>query len=419
MSAKINGPKGAPDLFPPRSALHDEVISRAIEHFRRYGYRRIETPVFESTQLFEKGLDPASDVVTKQMYSFQDRAGRSLTLRPDMTAPVLRSIIEHGLSRLGRPVKLYYASPIFRQERPQAGRQRQFTQVGVEAVGSPGPGIDAEVIQLATEVLKALGLGGVALAINSIGHPGCRAGYIPNLQEYLRSVAGQLCEDCRRKIDTNPLRAFDCKVPSDRKLMQGAPLIVDGLCDECRAHYDGVKTLLKDWGVTYVEDPRLVRGLDYYTRTAFELTAPGLGSQDAVGGGGRYDGLAEVLGGPFLPGIGFALGVERIALALQSMGVKPDPRLEVFVVSIGSRARAEAYSIAAKLRQAGFSTELDHDGRGMKAQFKAADHLRAIWVLVIGDKELESGRYTLRQMTTGEEESLRPERVVGYLAVRS
>lgn len=419
MTAKITGPKGAPDLFPPRSALHEEIVSRAVEQFRRFGYRRIETPVFEPTQLFERGLDPGSDVVSKQMYSFQDRAGRCLTLRPDMTAPVLRSIIEHGLSRLGRPVKLYYASSIFRQERPQTGRQRQFTQVGVEAVGSPGPGIDAEVIQLATEVFKAVGLRGVELALNSIGHPGCRAGYIPNLQAYLRSVAGQLCEDCRRKIDSNPLRTFDCKVPRDRTLMEGAPLIVDELCDECRAHYEGVKELLTDWGIAYVEDPRLVRGLDYYTRTAFELTAPGLGSQNAVGGGGRYDGLAELLGGPSLPGIGFALGVERIALALESAGVKPDSRLEVFVASIGPEARREAYAIAGKLRQAGFSTELDHEGRSIKAQFKAADHLGAVWVLVIGDKELESGKYTLRQMSTGEEESLRPERVVGYLAVRS
>lgn len=416
MTSKIVGPKGAPDLFPPLSRLHDQIIERAVEQFRRFAYERIETPVFESTELFEKGLDPGSDVVTKQMYTFEDRGGRSLTLRPDMTAPVVRSILQHGLDEaLGKPVKLYYVSPIFRQERPQAGRQRQFTQVGVEAVGSPGPEIDAEVIALAAQVYRSVGLE-VALALNSIGHPGCRADYIPRLQEYLRSVEEQLCADCRRKISSNPLRTFDCKVEHDRQVLRGAPLIVDQLCAECDEHYQGVKQLLSSWDIDYTEDPRLVRGLDYYTRTAFEFTAVGLGSQNAVGGGGRYDGLAESLGGSSLPGLGFGLGVERIALALQSKGADVAPSLDVFIVTAGEQARPTAHRLAARLRLEGYSVDLDFAGRAMKGQFKAANRLGSKWAVVIGPQELESGNLTVRDMSTGEQQEVEPQRLSAHLA---
>lgn len=419
MTSKIAGPKGAPDVFPPKSLLHDQIINRAVACFRLFGYGRIETPVFESTDLFEKGLAPGSDVVTKQMYSFEDRAGRCLTLRPDMTAPVVRSVLEHGLERLGRPVKLFYVAPIFRQERPQAGRQRQFTQVGVEAVGSPGPAVDAEVIQLANQVYRSVGLPDVVLSINSIGHPGCRATYLPRLQDYLRSVSDQLCEDCRRKIEVNPLRTFDCKVESDRRLLAEAPVILDQLCADCAAHYQGVKTYLADWAISFTEDPRLVRGLDYYTRTAFEFTARGLGSQDAVGGGGRYDELAESLGGSRLPGIGFGLGVERIALALQSLGAVPVSKLDVFIVAIGDKARKVCFALASMLREEGFSVDLDLMDRGMKAQFKAANALNASWVVVIGDQEIESGAYTVRRMSTGDQAAVQPGRLASFLAVRS
>lgn len=416
MTSKISGPKGAPDLFPPRSGLHDEIIARAVEQFRRFAYQRIETPVFESTRLFEKGLEPGSDVVTKQMYTFEDRGGRSLTLRPDMTAPVVRSILQHGLDELlGRPAKLYYVSAIFRQERPQAGRQRQFTQVGVEAVGSAGPEIDAEVIALAIGIYRSLGLD-VALALNSIGHPGCRADYIPRLQEYLRSIAEQLCADCRRKVESNPLRTFDCKVEQDRKLLQAAPLIVDQLCEECEDHYAALKRWLNSWDIKFEEDPRLVRGLDYYTRTAFEFTASGLGSQNAVGGGGRYDGLAESLGGPPLPGIGFGLGVERIALALEGKGVEVPAALDAFIVTAGDTARPLAHATAAELRRRGYATELDFAGRGMKGQFKAANRLGAKWVVVIGPQELESGNLTVKNMATGQQDEVESERLAAHLA---
>jgi histidyl-tRNA synthetase len=418
MSSKISGPKGAPDLYPPRSLLFDEIIDRAVTQFRRFGYSRIETPIFEHTQLFEKGLEPGSDTVTKQMYTFEDRGGRSLTLRPDMTTPVVRAILEHNLDRQGLPLKFFYVAPIFRHEQPQAGRQRQFTQVGVEAVGSPGPDIDAEVIQLAMAVYRSLDLE-VTLAVNSIGHPGCRADYIPKLQEYLRSVEDQLCGDCRRKIDSNPLRTFDCKVPEDRKLLEKAPLIVDQLCPECEIHYAGLKDRLNEWGIKYEEDHRLVRGLDYYTRTAFEFTASGLGSQNAVGGGGRYDGLAESLGGSSLPGIGFALGVERIALALESNGYEVRPTLDVYIVAIGDQARSLGYKLAPRLRDAGFTTDMDFAGRSLKGQFKSANSRNAAWVIVIGEKEIEAGKFVVKHMQTGDEEPLPPSRIVGYLAVRS
>jgi histidyl-tRNA synthetase len=414
MASKITGPKGAPDLLPPKSALYDRIIEAAVRRFRLYGYRRIDTPVFEATELFERGLDQASEIVTKQMYTFTDRGGRSLTLRPDMTAPVVRAVLEHGLDRQGLPVKLYYVAPIFRQERPQAGRQRQFTQVGVEAVGSPAPELDAEVVKLAADVYRDQELG-TTLSLNSVGHPGCRAEYIPVLQEFLRERAGRLCEDCRRKIETNPLRTFDCKVETDRAIMKEAPYITDHLCEPCRDHHDSVKQLLKELGVDFEEDPTLVRGLDYYTRTAFEFVASGLGSQDAVGGGGRYDGLAEQLGGPSLPGIGFGLGVERIALALVSAGAEPEPLLDVFVASVGDRGRRQAFKVASMLRDAGMSADLDFAGRVLGGQFKAANRAGAEWVIVIGDKELDAGRYTVRRMSSGEESSVPQDELVGFL----
>ncbi|MGI8426949.1 MAG: histidine--tRNA ligase [Actinomycetota bacterium] len=410
MSSRISGPKGAPDLLPPDSRRHEEIISAAIRAFRLWGFHRIDTPVFESTELFERGLAAASDIVTKEMYTFKDKGGRSLTLRPDMTAPVLRATLEHGLDRKGLPVKLYYVSPIFRHERPQAGRYRQFWQAGVEVLGSPGPGVDAEVIGLAAEVYSQLGLTGVTLKLNSIGHPECRALYLPLLLDYLNAHEAELCSDCRRKLHANPLRTFDCKVPEDRKVMENAPVIVDHLCVECKEHYEAVKLLLTTINVEFVEDPTLVRGLDYYTRTAFEFVAEGLGSQDAVGAGGRYDGLSEQIGGPSLPGIGFGLGVERIALAIEQLTpedatLRPQP-LDVFVVSVGAPAQKPAFELVTKLRREGISADLDHSGRAIKGQFKMADRSGARWAVVIGEKELAGSVYTLKDMQTGDETSV-------------
>ncbi|MGH3369591.1 MAG: histidine--tRNA ligase, partial [Nocardioidaceae bacterium] len=350
--AKFEAPRGAPDILPPRAKVHRRVVRTAEDLFARYGYRPIEPPIFEVTEVFERGLEAGSDIVTKEMYTFTDKGGRSLTLRPEATASVVRAVLEHGLDRGALPVKLSYSGPMFRHERPQAGRQRQFTQVGVEALGSPGPDIDAEVVELASAVLRDAGLD-TTLQLNSIGHPACRAAYLPRLVAYLEANRERLCADCRRKIETNPLRTFDCRVPGDREVLRGAPLISDHLCDECREHFDAVQGLLKDGGVDFRLEPRLVRGLDYYTRTTFAYLAEGLGAQNEVGGGGRYDGLSEQLGGGPLPGIGFALGIDRIALALEAEGEETATGLDVYVASVGEEARRRAFVIATDLRRRG------------------------------------------------------------------
>lgn len=416
----ITGPKGAPDIFPPESERRNWIISRAEKTFRLGGYRPIETPVFEHTELFERGLTAGSDIVTKEMYTFSDKGGRSLTLRPDMTAPVMRSILEHGLDRAGLPVKLFYTAPVFRHERPQAGRYRQFRQVGIEAVGASGPSVDAEVISLAAQVLAEIGLSSVELRLNSIGHEGCRSTYLPHLVQFLEAHLSDLCEDCRRKKDTNPLRTFDCKKPQDREIMRGAPLLPDYLCRDCKDHYEGLKSLLAGSEISFIEDPTLVRGLDYYSRTAFELIASGLGSQNAVGAGGRYDGLAEQIGGSRpLPGIGFGLGVDRMALALAD-GTPDEPSamlqtVEVFVVSVGAAARQAAFEIVTELRRAGIAADLDHTGRALGGQFRAADRAGARWAVVLGDREVASGVSTLKDMRNGQESSVGREGLIRTL----
>ena len=406
MKPAFNAPKGTADVVPPRSQLFEWVIETAVKQCRIFGYERVETPAFEHTEVFESGLESTSDIVTKEMYTFTDKGDRSLTLRPDMTAPVLRAIIENRLDKAALPVKLYYVASVFRHEKPQAGRQRQFTQVGVEAVGSEGPEIDAEVIGLAWNIYRACGVEGVTLYLNSIGHPECRAAYMPNLVEFLESHKAELCTDCQRKITTNPLRTFDCKVPSDRELMKSAPLITDHLCTPCKEHYEDLKSLLTDLGVEFVEEPKLVRGLDYYTRTAFEFVAGGLGAQDSIGAGGRYNGLAESLGGDHLPGVGFGLGIERIVLALEASGVEKASSIQVFVIALSEDSKKQAFQLLSRLRSAGISSDMDHMGRAAKAQFKAANRRNARWTAVIGDKEVSEGTVTLRDMLTGEEQQV-------------
>ncbi|MGH2768064.1 MAG: histidine--tRNA ligase [Actinomycetota bacterium] len=397
----IQAPRGAPDILPPRSGTYERVVRRCEDLFRAYGYRRIETPAFEHTEVFERGLEAGSDIVVKEMYTFADRKGRSLTLRPEGTAPIVRAVIDHGLDRGSLPIKLYYTASMFRYERPQAGRQRAFLQVGVEALGSPGPEIDAEVVELGAAALRAMGLSAVNLHLNSIGHPVCRGRYLPELVGFLEERRSELCGDCRRKVTTNPLRTFDCKVERDREVMRHAPRITDYLCAECRGHFDDLQGLLGDLGVAFTLDPRLVRGLDYYTRTTFSFVAAGLGAQNELGGGGRYDGLSEQLGGGPLPGIGFALGVDRIALALEGQGEPSPGGLDVFVVTDGQAACSGALLLASKLRADGLSVDLDYTGRGLKGQFRAADRAGARRVVVVGDPEAST--LTVRNMATGEE----------------
>lgn len=408
-------PKGAPDIIPPRSSIYERVEKVAAERFRRYGYRRIETPVFEHTELFERGLTIGSDIVTKQMYTFEDKGGRSLTLRPDLTAPVVRAVLENHLDKAGLPVKLYYLAAVFRHERPQAGRYRQFRQAGVEVVGASTAEADAEVIELAHGVFRDLGLTQVTLLLNSIGHLECRGRYLPTLVQFLEARREQLCPDCQRKIERNPLRTFDCKVVRDREIMQKAPLITDYLCSDCKTHHEAVKSLLTQVGVSFIEDPRLVRGLDYYTRTSFEFIGEGLGSQDAIGAGGRYDGLSESLGGGHLPGVGFGLGVDRIAMLVEAGQSFTPPAIRVFVVAIGEDARRAAFPMVTQLRASGIAADFDLADRGMKGQFRSADRSGAPKVIVIGEREMATGSFTVKDMLSGEEETIMGDALVSYL----
>jgi histidyl-tRNA synthetase len=379
-------------------------VRLAMDTFAISGYAPIETPIFEHTEVFERGVGETSDVVTKQMYTFTDRGGRSLTLRPELTAGVVRAVLEHGLDRGPLPLKLASVGPQFRQERPQKGRYRQFTQIDIEALGSDDPMVDADVIEVGSRFFRKAGLE-VTLLLNSIGHVGasCRLGYNKLLVEFLRANQGRLAPEDRARIETNPLRTFDSNEEKTKAVMADAPLLSDHICDECRAHFSAVQDLLKAIDVHYELDPRLVRGLDYYTRTTFEFVARGLGSQDAVGGGGRYDGLAEALGGARLPAIGFAFGVDRILLALEERDVSAGP-VHVYLVALGDAARTEAFKLAASLRDAGVGADLDMGGRGMKGQMRDADRSGARWAAILGDEELAAGEVTLRDLESGNQE---------------
>ncbi|MDQ3878976.1 MAG: histidine--tRNA ligase [Actinomycetota bacterium] len=398
----FSAPRGTYDLLPPDSWRWEHLRSLALDDvFAAAGYRPIETPAFEHTEVFTRGVGEASEVVTKQMYTFDDRGGRSLTLRPEGTAPVMRAVLEHALDRGPLPVKVSYAETMFRQERPQKGRYRQFWQLGIEAIGTESPEVDAEVIELGARYLRLTGVD-PNLLLNSIGHPGddCRGSYLDLLTTFLTDRSAEMASEDRGRVHTNPLRTFDSKEPETIAVMADAPVITDHLCDECRAHFDAVQDLLQSVGVRYRLEPRLVRGLDYYTRTAFEFTAGGLGSQDAVGGGGRYDGLAEALGGPPLPGIGFALGADRIMLAGGAGHIEP-AHPSVYVVTLGDPARRRGFALVSSLRGRGISAEMDLAQRGMKGQMKDADRAGAELVVIIGESELASGTATIKDLRSG------------------
>ncbi len=378
----------------------------AQDTFAQAGYAPVETPMFEHTEVFERGVGEASEVVNKQMYTFTDLGGRSLTLRPEGTAPVIRAVLEHGLDRGPLPVKLFYASPMFRQERPQKGRYRQFFQLGIEAIGSDAPAVDAEVIEVAKRFLKEAGVD-TKLLLNSIGHldAACRLAYVDKLKRFLAANREGLATEDREKADVNPFRTFDSKDPRTQRALDGAPLITDFLCDACRKHFDQVQDLLSALDVKFELEPRLVRGLDYYTRTAFEFVAGKLGAQNAVGGGGRYDGLAGALGGGHLPAIGFALGMDRIVLARGEVE-QETTALDVYIVSLGEEAAREALKLATRLRARGIGADLDLAGRGMKGQMKYADRSGARWAVILGAEELKQERATLKDLQSGEQEAV-------------
>ncbi len=413
----IKAVKGTRDILPDEIHVWHRLEGVARELFSRYGYREIRTPIFERTELFARGIGADTDIVSKEMYTFADRGaqdaeGESLTLRPEATAGIVRALIEQNLSNTDPLPKVYALGPMFRRERPQKGRYRQFHQVDVEAFGMAEPTIDAEVIQLSLEYLKGCGLAEVELVLNSVGDRSCRPQFVETLRAALRDKKATLCGDCQRRADTNPLRVLDCKVPEDQDTIDALPRISDHLCEPCRGHFGEVRRQLELLGIPYVLSHRLVRGLDYYTRTTFEVTSGALGAQNSVLGGGRYDGLVKDLGGPDLCGIGFAIGMERLAMLVPPAA--PPGRCDVFIVPLVAEAHDRALLLQKQLRDAGLKALLDTEGRSFKARMKLADKLGAGYAAILGDDEMKRGAWSVRDMAASTQEDVAADRVIEY-----
>jgi histidyl-tRNA synthetase len=417
--SKFQAIKGVRDLLPPETALWSRVEQTANEVFTTFGFGEIRLPIFEPTELFARAVGADTDVVSKEMYSFDDRDETSISLRPEATASVCRAYIENGMQQLPQPVKLYYTGPMFRRERPQKGRYRQFYQIGAEVLGgSDAPAIDAEVIQMLMTFFDKINLAGTTLYINSIGHSSdnCRRAYVETLRTALQAVKDKLGPDSQRRIDTNPLRVLDSKLESEQAIIETLPHISDHLCTDCAANYAAVRSELELRGVIYKENWRLVRGLDYYMRTTFEITAQGLGSQNAVCGGGRYDGLVELLGGPPTKGIGFAIGEDRLILSLQEGGQASQPQgRDVYIAWMGQRAYATAVRAAKNMRDAGLSVELPPCELKFGKALGQADKIGARYALILGDDEVAEGLWTLKNLSDGTQTKLAEPAVIQYL----
>jgi histidyl-tRNA synthetase len=414
----FQAPKGVSEYVPPRSALLAAVRDAFATSATRACYGHIDTAVFEDTQLFVRGVGESSDVVTKEMYTFDDRGGRSLTLRPEFTAGVLRSVLEHGLHHGQLPVKVFTSGPAFRYERPQAGRYRQFYQFDLEAVGSQDPAVDTETIAVAWDAYRSLGLRRFTLLLNSLGDATCRPVYRKALQEFLHGL--DLDDETRKRIEVNPLRVLDDKRPEVRAQLADAPMMIDYLCDACRAHHDAVRALLADIGIEWTDAPRLVRGLDYYTRTTYEFDHPLLGAQSGIGGGGRYDGLSEDIGGPPLPGVGFASGLDRIVLAMEAEELAPPSgsQAQVYGVPLGEGAHREIFDLVLALRRAGIRADMSFGTRGLKGAMKAADRSGAGYAILIGDAERSERVVMVRNLENGEQLAVPTAEVTAWLIGR-
>lgn len=434
----IQAPEGTKDLLPVEAAYWDWFKDQARKVFGRSGYQLIETPIMEQTDLFVRGIGQATDVVSKEMFTAISgenlktllggghiKNKSKLSLRPEGTASVVRAVAQHGLTAPGAaPVKLLYAGPMFRAERPQKGRQRQFNQVGIECLGAESPTIDAEAIVMLMDFYRAIGLKpeNLRLLVNSMGCEKCRPAYRQLVADYLHAHGAELCEECNTRAQTNPLRAFDCKEEACRAVMAGAPKINDHLCQDCRQHYEQVKACLDAAGLEYVEDPALVRGLDYYTRTVFEVQVlEGMGAQNAIGGGGRYDKLMAEIGGPETPGFGFALGFERCLLALQAQGfeIPAPPSPDFYIATVSNELRAQAFALLLALRRAGFAGDVDHQGRSLKSQFKQAGKQGAPYVFVLGPDEVAQGKVSVRDMDSHDEVLASLDALMALLASRA
>ena len=409
--------KGTHDILPDEVYKWDYMEGVIRDVCARYGYKEIRTPIIEATELFQRGIGDTTDVVTKEMYTFKDRGNRSVTLRPENTASAVRAYLEHKMYGDQQVHKMFYIGSMFRYDRPQAGRLREFHQFGVEALGGDNPAVDAEIILLAVNFLQSLGLQELELSLNSVGCPNCRPVYRKRLQEFFADKLDGLCEDCRSRYDRNPMRILDCKVEGCKKLSIGAPEITDCLCDDCREHFVKVQELLTSAGVSFKLDPRLVRGLDYYTKTAFEVQYAPLGAQSAVAGGGRYDGLIEEIGGKPTPAVGFAVGLERVLLALEKQALLPEQAdaMDAFVVGLGEAAQPAAFRLLADLRAAGLSAGMDFAGRSMKAQMKQANKANAHFALILGEDEVKESAVMLKNMQTSEQHKIAIDEVIKKL----
>lgn len=416
-SQRYNALKGVQDILPPDIYLWQKAESVARKIFASYGFQEIKAPIIESTAIFTRSIGETTDIVEKEMYTFPDRAGRSITLRPEGTAPVVRAYVEHHLHTLPPPQKFFYSGPMFRYERPQKGRFRQFYQIGVEAFGVATAELDAEIISMLKTLLENLGLRELNFEVNSIGCEECRPSYRSSLQDFFSSRLDDLCPDCKRRYEFNPLRILDCKVERCIETRKGAPKVTDFLCGECREHFEGVLSILKLLQIPHVVNPDMVRGLDYYTRTTFEVTTEHLGSQKAVAAGGRYDRLVEEFGGPPTPAIGFAIGMERLTALLKQTGGTPVPSPQVFIAGIGKRAAQEGLVMAERLRAKGLWVEVGYEG-SLRSQLRRADKLGALYIFIIGDDELLSGRIQWKNLRDGSQGEVETTQIEEFISSR-
>lgn len=412
--------KGTKDVLPSEVYKNQYIEATCLTVAENFGYKEMRTPVFEHTELFQRGVGDTTDVVQKEMYTFDDKGGRSITLRPEGTAGAARSFLENGLSNEALPQKICYLTSCYRYEKPQAGRLREFHQFGIECFGATSPLADAEMIALAKQIFDELGVKDLHLELNSIGCPTCRAEYHKALKEYFASRVDELCDTCRDRLDRNPMRILDCKSPVCSEIAKDAPVVLDYLCDECKEHFEKTKSYLDAMNIEYIVNPQIVRGLDYYTKTVFEFVADSIGAQGTVCGGGRYDGLIEELGGQHTPSLGFAMGLERLQLVMEAQGCEfPEPsRPDLFIVAIGDKATLKAVEIAKDMRDEGYSVVYDLNGRSLRAQMKYADKINAKYNVVIGDNEVDTKSAVLKDMATGEQSDISLETFVsGFYSI--
>jgi len=413
----IKVPKGTQDILPEDISKWYYVENIIKETLNKHGYKEIRTPLFEYTDLFVRGIGESTDIVTKEMFTFPDRKGRSLTLRPEGTAPVVRAYLENSMGRTSKVIKLFYLGPMFRCEKPQAGRFRQFNQFGIEIIGTKSPAADAEVIITVLDVYKKLGLRNLEILINSVGCKKCRAGYVQKLKKYLKNKKDFLCSECKERYDKNPLRVLDCKKDSCRRTIEEAPLITENLCQECESHFAQVKTYLDDQKIIFHENPRLVRGLDYYTKTAFEIISGELGAQNAIGGGGRYDDLVEELGGKSTPAVGFAAGIERMIITINQQKVEwpAEKGLDVFVAKVDEKNKDTAFRLLQKMRNAGLSADMDYSEGSLKSQMRIANKIGVKFTIIVGEEELSKNMVILRNMQTKEQKEVNIDNLINKL----